>query len=53
MPKWMVVIRFDGREIRRRGFVHEDAARDHARAFKRLGEIEPDGPQFEARVVAL
>lgn len=53
MPKFIVVIRFDGREISRRGFVHEDAAKDHARAFKRLGEIEPDGPQFEAVVYSL
>ena len=53
MPKFMVVIRFEGREISRRGFVHEDAARDHARAFNRLGEIEPDGPQFEAVVYSL
>ena len=53
MPKFMVVIRFEGREIHRRGFVHEDAARDHARAFNRLGEIEPDGPQFEAVVYSL
>ena len=53
MPKFMVIIRFDGREISRRGFVHEDAARDHARAFERLGGIEQDGPQFEASVYAL
>lgn len=53
MPKFMVVIRFDGREISRRGFVHEDAARDHASAFKRLGKIEMDGPQFEAVVYSL
>ena len=53
MPKFMVVIGFEGREISRRGFVHEDAARDHARSFKRLGEIEPDGPQFEAVVYSL
>ena len=26
MPKFIVVIRFDGREIHRRGFVHKDAA---------------------------
>ena len=53
MPKFMVLVRCDGKDVARRGFVHEDAAWDHARAFKRLGEIEPDGPQFEAVVYSL
>ena len=53
MPKFMVVIRFEGREISRRGFVHEDAARAYARGVKTSCEIEPDGPQFEAVVYSL
>lgn len=53
MPKFMVVIRFEGREISRRGFVHEDAARAYARDVGIHCEIEPDGPQFETMVVAL
>lgn len=53
MPKFMVVVRFDGREISRRGFVHEDAARAYARDVEIHCVIEPDGPQFETMVVAL
>lgn len=53
MPKFMVVVRFEGREISRRGFVHEDAARAYARDVDVHGEIEPDGPQFEASVYSL
>ena len=53
MPKFMVVIRFDGREISRRGFVHEDAAIAYAHKVESLGDCEPDGPQFEANVYAL
>ena len=53
MPKFMVVIRFEGREISRRCFIHEDAARAYACGAESLGEIEPDGPQFETSVVAL
>ena len=53
MPKFMVVIRFEGLEISRRGFVHEDAARAYARDVEIHGEIEPDGPQFETMVVSL
>lgn len=53
MPKFMVVIRFDGREISRRGFVHEDAAIRYASGVKKSCEIEPDGPQFETIVYAL
>ena len=53
MPKFMVVVRFEGREISRRGFVHEDAARAYARDVEIHCEIEPDGPQFETSVVAL
>lgn len=53
MPKFMVVIRFEGREIHRRGFVHEDAARSYACGVESLGDCEPDGPQFEANVYAL
>ena len=48
MPKWMVVIRFDGREISRRGFVHKDAAMRYAHSVECLGDCEPDGPQFLA-----
>lgn len=53
MPKFMVVVRFEGREISRRGFVHEDAARAYARDVEISCEIEPDGPQFEASVYSL
>ena len=53
MPKFMVVIRFEGREISRRGFVHEDAARAYARDVEIHCGIEPDGPQFETMVVSL
>lgn len=53
MPKFIVVIRFEGREIHRRGFVHEDAAREYAHAASALGDVEPDGPQFEAVVYSL
>ena len=53
MPKFIVVLRFDGREIHRRGFVHEDAARAYAHSVECLGDCEPDGPQFEASVYAL
>ena len=53
MPKFMVVIRFEGRDIHRRGFVHEDAAIRYIRGVKTSCEIEPDGPQFETIVVAL
>ena len=53
MPKFMVVIRFDGREISRRGFVHEDAARAYSHAADALGDVEPDGPQFEAIIYSL
>ena len=53
MPKFMVVIRFEGREISRRGFIHEDAARAYASDVNISCDIEPDGPQFETSVVAL
>ena len=53
MPKFIVVLRFDGREISRRGFVHEDAAIRYARGVQTSCEIEPDGPQFEAVVYSL
>ena len=53
MPKFMVVIRFEGREISRRGFVHEDAAMAYARDVASHCEIEPDGPQFETSVYPL
>ena len=53
MPKFMVVIRSEGREISRRGFVHEDAARAYAHSVECLGDCEPDGPQFEAVVYSL
>ena len=53
MPKFMVVIRFEGREISRRGFVHKEAARAYARDVEIHCEIEPDGPQFETMVVEL
>ena len=53
MPKFIVVLRFEGREISRRGFVHKDAAMRYARGVKTSCEIEPDGPQFEASVYAL
>ena len=53
MPKFMVLVRCDGKDVARRGFIHEDAARAYAHAVEYLGEIEPDGPQFEANVYAL
>ena len=53
MPKWMVLVRCDGQNVARRGFVHEDAARAYAHAVESLGEIEPDGPQFETSVYPL
>ena len=53
MPKWMVIVRCNGEEVARRGFIHEDAARAYACGAESLGEIEPDGPQFEAVVLSL
>ena len=53
MPKFVVVIRFEGREIHRRGFVHKDAAMRYASGVETSCEIEPDGPQFEAVVLSL
>lgn len=53
MAKWMVIVRCDGAEVARRGFVHEDAARAYACGAESIGEIEPDGPQFEASVYPL
>ena len=53
MPKFMVLVRCDGKDVARRGFIHEDAARACAQAVECLGESEPDGPQFEANVYAL
>ena len=53
MAKWMVIVRFNGAEVARRGFIHEDAARAYACGAESLGEIEPDGPQFEASVYPL
>ena len=53
MAKWMVIVLFNGAEVARRGFIHEDAARAYACGAESLGEIEPDGPQFEAHVYAL
>ena len=53
MPKFIVVLRFEGREISRRGFVHEDAAIRYASGVEASCEIEPDGPQFEAVVYPL
>lgn len=53
MPKFMVLVRCDGKEVARRGFVHEDAAMAYAHVVESLGDVELDGPQFEASVVAL
>ena len=53
MAKWMVIVRFNGAEVACRGFIHEDAARAYACGAESLGEIEPDGPQFEASVYPL
>ena len=53
MHKFMVLVRCDGKDVARRGFVHEDAAMAYANAVESLGDCEPDGPQFEASVVAL
>ena len=53
MPKFMVLVRCDGKDVARRFFVHEDAARAYACGAESLGEIEPDGPQFEASVYPL
>ena len=53
MPKFMVLVRCDGKDVARRGFIHEDAAMAYAHEVESLGEIEPDGPQFEAVVYSL
>ena len=53
MPKFMVLVRCDGKDVARRGFIHEDAAMAYAHEVESLGEIEPDGPQFEAVVCSL
>ena len=53
MPKFMVLVRCDGKDVSRRGFVHEDAARAYARGVEIHCEIEPDGPQFETSVYPL
>lgn len=53
MAKWMVIVRCNGAEVARRGFVHEDAAIRYARGAESLGDCEPDGPQFEAVVCSL
>ena len=53
MPKFMVLVRCDGKDVARRGFVHEDAAIRYASGVKKSCEIEPDGPQFETIVYAL
>ena len=53
MPKFMVLVRCDGKYVARRGFVHEDAARAYAHSVECLGDCEPDGPQFEASVYPL
>ena len=53
MPKFIVLVRCDGKDVARRGFVHEDAARAYAHSVESLGEIEPDGPQLEAVVYSL
>ena len=53
MPKFMVLVRCDGKDVARRGFVHKDAARAYARGAESLGDCEPDGPQFEAVVYSL
>ena len=53
MAKWMVIVLFNGAEVARRGFIHEDAARAYACGAESLGDCEPDGPQFEASVFQL
>ena len=53
MPKWMVIVRCNGDEVARRGFIHKDAAMAYAHEVESLGEIETDGPQFEANVYTL
>lgn len=53
MAKWMVIVRCDGNEVDCRGFVHEDAARAYAYMAESLGDIEMDGPKFEAIVYPL
>ena len=53
MPKFMVLVRCDGKDVSRRGFLNEDVARAYAHAVESLGDCEPDGPQFDASVVAL
>ena len=53
MPKFMVLVRWDGKDVARRGFVHEDAARAYAHAVECLGGCGPDGPKFEASVYVL
>ena len=53
MAKWMVIVLFNGAEVARRGFIHEDAARKYACSAESLGDIERDGPKFETSVYAL
>ena len=53
MPKWMVIVRCNGEDVARRGFIHEDAARAYACGAESLGDCEPDGPQFEAVVYSM
>ena len=53
MPRFMVLIRCDGKVVSRRVFIHEDAAMAYSNAVESLGDCEPDGPQFEASVYAL
>lgn len=52
-PKFMVLVRCDGKNVSRRFFVHEDAARAYARGAESLGDCEPDGPQFVSNVYTL
>ena len=53
MAKWMVIVLFNGSEVARRGFIHEDDARAYACGAESLGDCEQDGPQFETSVYPL
>lgn len=53
MPKFMVLVRCDGKNVSRHFFVNEDAARAYSHEVESIGDCEPDGPQFVANVYTL
>ena len=53
MIKYIVLVRCDGKNVARRGFVQEDAAMAYAHSVECIGDCEPDGPQFDAVIYSL